>query len=63
MYERRIVTKSGITFHDRISARSAGLSWKVFPFPGMSAQEPGIYSAAETAPDLSNLGKKRNSRR
>ena len=55
MYERRIVTRSGITFHDRISARGAGLLWKVFLFPGKSAQEPEyIQRRKKTAHDYTN---------
>lgn len=60
MYERRIVTRSGITFHDRISARGAGLLWKVFPFPGKSAQEPeSIQRRKKTAQDYTNIPESR----
>ena len=55
MYERRIVTRSGITFHDRPAAYSADLLWKVFPFPGKSAQEPEyIQRRKKTAHDYTN---------
>lgn len=60
MHKRRIVTKTGITFHGRILARSAGLLWEVFPFPGISAQEPGYIKRRRIrAHDYSHIAKQR----